>query len=124
MTNPSSNPHLGSSLDDLLEADGVLAEAQAVAVQRVRDWRTVQATTGQAAATDDDVLKLPVVFEADEDGWVVATCPMLPGCHSQGRTKDEALANIREAVEGYLASMGTHGDATGGAFRLERVSAP
>ena len=55
----------------------------------------------------DGALKLEVVFEADEDGWVVASCPTLPGCHSQGRTKDEALANIREAVEGYLASMGT-----------------
>ena len=70
------------------------------------------------------MVKLEVVFEADEDGWVVASCPALPGCHSQGRTKDEALANIREAVEGYLASMGPHGDATGGAFRLEPVSGP
>lgn len=122
MTN--SNPHLGSSVDGLLEADGVLAEAQDVAVKRVRDWRAVQATTRKAVATDDDVLNLPVEFETDEDGWVLASCPTLPGCHSQGRTKDEALANIREAVEGYLASMGTHGDATGGAFRLERASAP
>ena len=55
----------------------------------------------------DGALKLDVVLEADEDGWVVASCPALPGCHSQGRTRDEALANIREAVEGYLASMGT-----------------
>jgi predicted RNase H-like HicB family nuclease len=57
----------------------------------------------------DGALKLDVDFETDEDGWVVASCPTLPGCHSQGRTRDEALANIREAVEGYLASMGTHG---------------
>ncbi len=103
MTTTSSNPHFGSSLDGLLEADGVLAEAQAVAVKRVRGWQA-----GQVAATDDrGGLEIQVVFEADEDGWVVASCPTLPGCHSQGRTKDEALANIREAVEGYLASMGT-----------------
>ena len=70
------------------------------------------------------MLKLRVVFESDEDGWVVASCPTLPGCHSQGRTKDEALANLQEAVEGYVASMGTHGDATGDAFRLEPVSGP
>ncbi len=57
----------------------------------------------------DGALKLDVVFEADEDGWTVASCPMLPGCHSQERTRDQALANVREAVEGYLASMGTHG---------------
>ena len=56
----------------------------------------------------DGALKPDVVFETDEDGWVVASCPTLPGCHSQGRTRDEALANVREAVEGYLASMGTH----------------
>ena len=51
------------------------------------------------------MLKLLVVFERDEDGWEVASCPTLPGCHSQGRTRTEALANIREAISGYLASM-------------------
>ena len=55
------------------------------------------------------VLKLPVVFETDEDGWEVASCPTLPGCHSQGQTRSEALANIREAIRGYLASMREHG---------------
>ena len=55
-------------------------------------------------------LRLLVVFETDEDGWIVASCPTLPGCHSQGRTRDEALANIREAIGGYLASMREHGD--------------
>ena len=57
-----------------------------------------------------DVLKLLVVFERDEDGWEVASCPTLPGCHSQGRTRAEALANIREAIGGYLASMSEHGN--------------
>ncbi len=68
------------------------------------------------------MLKLQVVFDSDEDGWVVASCPTLPGCHSQGRTRDEALANVEEAVTGYLASMGAHGDAAGAAYRLELVS--
>lgn len=36
-----------------------------------------------------------------EDGYWVAECPSLPGCISQGRTRQEALANIREAIEGY-----------------------
>ena len=54
-------------------------------------------------------LKLLVVFETDEDGWVVASCPTLPGCHSQGRTRAEALRNIKEAIRGYLASMREHG---------------
>ena len=58
---------------------------------------------------DGQVLRLLVTFETDEDGWVVASCPTLPGCHSQGRTRTEALRNIREAIRGYLASMRKHG---------------
>ena len=53
--------------------------------------------------------RLLVTFESDEDGWIVASCPSLPGCHSQGRTRKQALANIREAIRGYLASMREHG---------------
>lgn len=56
-----------------------------------------------------EALRLLVVFETDEDGWEVASCPTLPGCHSQGRTRSEALANIQEAIRGYLASMREHG---------------
>ncbi len=37
-----------------------------------------------------------------EDGYIVAECPALPGCVSQGKTKEEALKNIREAIEGIL----------------------
>ncbi|MYD35544.1 MAG: type II toxin-antitoxin system HicB family antitoxin [Dehalococcoidia bacterium] len=55
------------------------------------------------------MLKLLVVFEDDEDGFVVASCPTLPGCHTQGRTRAEALANIREAIDGYLASVHDRG---------------
>ena len=57
----------------------------------------------------NETLKILVVFETDEDGWDVASCPTLPGCHSQGRTRDEARANIREAIRGYVASMREHG---------------
>lgn len=66
-----------------------------------------------------EALKLLVVFETDEDGWEVASCPTLPGCHSQGRTRDEALANIREAIRGYLASMREHGDPWPASSRFE-----
>lgn len=58
---------------------------------------------------DSQGTRLLVTFETDEDGWLVASCPALPGCHSQGRTRNEALANIREAIRGYLASMREHG---------------
>lgn len=42
--------------------------------------------------------KLPVVLRPGEDGWIVAECPVLPGCISQGKTREEALANISEAI--------------------------
>ena len=43
-------------------------------------------------------MKLPVILERDETGMVVAECPAIPGCVSQGKTETEALANIREAM--------------------------
>jgi predicted RNase H-like HicB family nuclease len=43
-----------------------------------------------------------VVLEAGEDGYIVAECPALPGCVSQGRTRQEAIANIREAIQGII----------------------
>jgi len=43
-----------------------------------------------------------VVLYPGEDGYVVAECPELPGCASQGRDREDALANIREAIEGWL----------------------
>ncbi len=43
-------------------------------------------------------MKLPVTLYVDEDGWFVVSCPTIPGCASQGRTEEEALAYIREAI--------------------------
>lgn len=43
-----------------------------------------------------------VKLERAEDGWVVAECPALPGCVSQGRDDEEALSNIREAITAWL----------------------
>lgn len=47
-----------------------------------------------------------VVLEEDEGGETVAAVPELPGCHTFGRTREEALANIREAIELYLEVQG------------------
>jgi len=47
-------------------------------------------------------MKLPVTLERDETGMIVAECPAIPGCVSQGRTEQEALANIKEAIIGCL----------------------
>ena len=43
-----------------------------------------------------------VALQAETDGWVVVHCPALPGCVSQGRDELEALANIKEAIVGWL----------------------
>jgi predicted RNase H-like HicB family nuclease len=48
------------------------------------------------------MMTLKVLLYPGEDGHIVAECPALPGCASQGRTRDEALTNIREAIEGWL----------------------
>jgi predicted RNase H-like HicB family nuclease len=43
-----------------------------------------------------------VTLENGEGGWVVAECPALPGCVSQGRDREKALANIKEAITAWL----------------------
>ena len=53
-------------------------------------------------------MKFAITLEKDEDGFIVASCPALPGCHSQGKTKKEAIANIEEAIRGYVASKRKH----------------
>ena len=46
-----------------------------------------------------------VIIYPDEDGYWVAECPSLPGCVSQGKTKEEAIANIKEAIAGYTVAL-------------------
>ena len=46
-----------------------------------------------------------VLLYRGEDGLVVAECPSLPGCVSQGETEETALANIREAIEAYVGAL-------------------
>jgi predicted RNase H-like HicB family nuclease len=55
-------------------------------------------------------VKFRVTIEPDEDGVFVAQCPSLPGCISQGKTRDEAMINIRDAIQGYLESLKKHGE--------------
>lgn len=50
-------------------------------------------------------MKLHVTIEKDEAGYYVAEVPALPGCLSQGKTYDEALANIKEAIAGWFEVM-------------------
>jgi len=60
------------------------------------------------ATTDRTYL---VIFEPESDGGYHAFCPTLKGCHSQGDTLDEAIANIREAIDLYLESLRARNEA-------------
>lgn len=51
-----------------------------------------------------------VFIKKSEDGKYIASVPSLPGCHSQGKTIDEARENIEEAVKGYLKVARKFGD--------------
>ncbi len=44
-------------------------------------------------------LHLPIIIEIDEDGYYIVSCPLFKGCHTYGKTIDEALENIREVIE-------------------------
>lgn len=46
-----------------------------------------------------------VVIYPGEDGYWVAECPSLPGCFSQGTTREETVKNIKEAIEGYIEAL-------------------
>jgi predicted RNase H-like HicB family nuclease len=46
-----------------------------------------------------------IIIYPGEDSFWIAECPSLPGCISQGETKEEAIQNIREAIQGYIAAL-------------------
>jgi predicted RNase H-like HicB family nuclease len=47
-------------------------------------------------------MKLKVLISEGEDGWLVVECPSIPGCISQGKNQQEAIDNVKEAIEGCL----------------------
>ncbi|HUY00701.1 MAG TPA: type II toxin-antitoxin system HicB family antitoxin [Candidatus Deferrimicrobium sp.] len=55
-------------------------------------------------------MRYRILLEIDEDGVYIAECPSLPGCISQGKTRKEALANIQDAIKGYLESLKKHNE--------------
>ena len=69
-------------------------------------------------------MKFRVLIEADEDGVFVAECPVLPGCISQGKTRDEAIVNIRDAIQGYLHSLEKHNEPIPSPVAEEIVEVP
>ena len=57
-----------------------------------------------------EVMKFRILIEQDEDGMYVVECTNLPGCISQGKTKVEAIKNIKEAIKGYIESLKKHNE--------------
>jgi predicted RNase H-like HicB family nuclease len=58
----------------------------------------------------DHSMKYTVILERESDGGFVASVPVLPGCVSQGDTRDEVMANIKEAVGLYIEDCLAAGD--------------
>ncbi|MBI4649984.1 type II toxin-antitoxin system HicB family antitoxin [Candidatus Desantisbacteria bacterium] len=50
-------------------------------------------------------MEIKIIFEKDEDGIYIVTCPSLPGCVSQGKTEKEAIKNIREAIKLHIKCL-------------------
>jgi predicted RNase H-like HicB family nuclease len=55
-------------------------------------------------------MRYRVLIQQDEDGIYVAEVPSLPGCISQGATREEAVAHVREAIAVYMESLQEHGE--------------
>jgi predicted RNase H-like HicB family nuclease len=61
-------------------------------------------------------LRVTIVYEQGDDGWIVASIPEVPGANSQGRTREEARANVIDALRGILElRFGGHPEVTEGA---------
>jgi predicted RNase H-like HicB family nuclease len=66
-------------------------------------------------------LRLPVVITRDEDGYYVAEVPVLRSCFTQGKTREEALSNIKDVIHLCLESMAEEGEPIPEEFDLEQV---
>ncbi len=55
-------------------------------------------------------MKYRLIIEQDEDGVFIAECPTLPGCISEGKTRNEAVENIKDAIKGYIISLKKHNE--------------
>jgi predicted RNase H-like HicB family nuclease len=87
----------------------VVPESQAAEVYGILN--TVEMVQGPRQFRGEGfVVRYRVVIEQDEDGVFVAEVPALPGCISQGKTRTEAVDNIKEAITGYLESLQAHGE--------------
>lgn len=63
-----------------------------------------------------------VVIETDEDGVFIVSCPALPGCHSQGDTREEAIENIKDAIALHIEARRELGEPIPAEVAVERVA--
>ncbi len=70
------------------------------------------------------MVRYRVLIEQDEDGMFIAECPSLPGCVSQGNTRDDAITNIKDAIVGYLESLEKHNEPIPPSIWEETVEVP
>lgn len=70
----------------------------------------------------DTKREFEVVLQPEDEGGFSVFVPGLPGCVSQGETREEALSMIKEAIEGYLESLDAHGDPIPKPVEVERVT--
>ena len=73
-----------------------------------KESRPITVTT--SSTVEEGKMRFVITLRLGEDGFIVAGVPALPGCHSQGKTEEEAVSNIKEAIRGYIASMRQHGE--------------
>lgn len=66
-------------------------------------------------------MKLPVIITRDEDGFYLAEVPVLQSCYTQGKTREEALSNIKEVILLCLESMAEEGTPIPKEYSLEQV---
>lgn len=64
----------------------------------------------QARNIKSGTQQFAVMLTPEKNGWYSVSCPSLPGCHSQGKGIDQALTNIREAIELVLEDMAAHNE--------------
>jgi predicted RNase H-like HicB family nuclease len=72
----------------------------AASSEPLRVWRS--ATRGATVLSMSETLRLTIVYEDGDDGWIIASIPEVPGAHSQGHSRDEARENVIDALRGIL----------------------
>lgn len=75
-------------------------------MKRARRWGEARKARKCLEVSHIPVRSFNVVIERDEDGWLVAHVPELPGCHTQARSQDQLLERVKEAIALYLEVRG------------------